>query len=68
MNLPISVFDHIFDISVMNDPNGSIITAIDFVDNCLVSLEQSIAEEVEEFYTLKGHFHHNFKLEPKASD
>lgn len=39
MNLPISVFDHIFDISVMNDPNGSIITAIDFVDNCLVSLE-----------------------------
>lgn len=68
VNLPISIFNHIFNVPVMNDAYRLIITTVYLVNNRFVSLKEGVVEDIQHFDLFERHFHDYFYFEPESSN
>lgn len=68
MNQFISVFDHIFDVSVVQNPQGLIETIVHFLYYSLVTLKKAFIQQTQYLYSFERHLQDDLYLQPKVAD
>jgi hypothetical protein len=65
VDIGISAFDHLFDVSEVSNACSPVVANIGGLDDGLIFLEEGIVEQIEHFDPFQRHLHDYLDLHPK---